>query len=110
MDIVFCPPSCVKIELFHHSGHDTESRAYGRNTPCQISGVWLNGFWIPAPVPDSDPGFAGMTALMYFHGKLSPEYLAALHNQCVYGYMKAVGIFRFNSVPNPLSIALFNLI
>ena len=22
-------------------------------------------FWIPAPVPDSDPGFAGMTALTY---------------------------------------------
>jgi len=38
-------------------------------------GVWIPAFagmtmgvWIPAPVPDSDPGFAGMTKLPLLYG------------------------------------------
>ncbi len=37
----------VVIRLFCHSGFDPESS--------------VNRLWIPAPAPDTDPGFAGMT-------------------------------------------------
>jgi hypothetical protein len=30
-------------------------------------------FWIPAPVPDPDPGFAGMTATAASRGECTPR-------------------------------------
>jgi hypothetical protein len=46
-------------------------------------GAWIPAFagmtmdvWIPVPVPDSDPGFAGMTALTYIvAGVINPDIL-----------------------------------
>jgi len=58
MVIVFRPPRSMKMVLFRHSGLCPASSANRRNTPCQISGFWINDFWIPA--------FSGMTVLMYF--------------------------------------------
>ena len=49
-----------------------------------------------------DYGICRNDGLIYIHGKINPGYSAALLNESVYGYMKAAGILRFNSDPQPV--------
>lgn len=44
------------------SGLDPESRVFLVPAPCFHGVTRRDDVWIPAPVPDRDPGFTGMTA------------------------------------------------